>query len=72
MTYIKVEGKNQLYRDTYSNGIVNDNKTEYYNYINEYKNKIKYENRIKDIENDIGQVKNDLNEIKELLRNLSK
>lgn len=70
MDYIKVEGKNQLYRDTYSNGIVNDDKTEYYNYINEYKNKISYDRRIKKLEGDVEEIKNNVLDLKNFLKEI--
>lgn len=72
MELIKVKDKNGLYRDPYSNGIVNTNETQYKNYIENYKKSYIEKQRIKNLENDINEVKNDLNEIKELLRNLSK
>lgn len=72
MEYIKVKDKNNLVRDTYSNGIVNTDYENYKKYVDSYKKKIEESNRIQTLENEIGNIKNDLSEIKDLLRNLSK
>jgi hypothetical protein len=71
MEYIKVKDKNNLVRDTYSNGIVNTDYENYKKYIDSYKRKLEESKRIQNLESEIGEIKNDLNEIKFLLRNLS-
>ena len=71
MKYIKVKDKNNLVRDTYSNGIVNTDYENYKKYIDSYKRKLEESKRIQNLESEIGEIKNDLNEIKFLLRNLS-
>lgn len=72
MDLVKVKDKNGLYRDEYSNGIVNMNENEYKTYIENYKKTYNGKQKIKNLENDVNSIKNDLSEIKELLRNLSK
>lgn len=72
MEFIKVKDKNGLYRDEYSNGIVNMNENEYKTYIENYKKSYNEKQKIKNLENDVNSIKNDLSEIKDLLRSLSK
>lgn len=71
MEYIKVKDKNNLVRDTYSNGIVNTDYENYKKYVDSYKRKLQESNRIQKVENELDSIKNDLNEIKTLLRNLT-
>ena len=70
--YLKVEGHNNLVRDTSTNGIINTDKTGYRSYIELRKVKNKNLNRIDKIESDLNSLKNDINDIKSLLLNLSK
>ena len=72
MRYLKVEGHNNLVRDTSTNGIINTDKTGYRSYIELRKVKNKNLNRIDKIESDLNSLKNDINDIKSLLLNLSK
>lgn len=72
MEYIKVKDKNNLVRDTYSNGIVNTDYENYKKYVDSYKRKVEESNRIQKLESEIDNIRTDLNEIKDLLRNLSK
>ena len=72
MEYIKVKDKDNLVRDSYSNGIVNTDIDGYRAYIQNYKKAYNDSQRIKDLENNVNEIKNDLSEIKDLLRNLSK
>lgn len=71
MEYIKVKDKDNLVRDTYSNGIINTDYENYKKYVDSYKRKIKETSKIQKLEDEIGSIKNDLNEIKNLLRNIS-
>lgn len=72
MEYIKVKDKDNLVRDSYSNGIVNTDIDGYRAYIQNYKKAYNDSQRIKDLENNVNEIKSDLSEIKDLLRNLSK
>jgi hypothetical protein len=71
MEYIRVKDKNNLVRDTYSNGIVNTDYENYKKYVDSYKRKMEESKRIQNLESELGNIKNDLNEIKSLLRNLA-
>lgn len=70
MTYIKVKDKNNLYRDSYSNGIVNEDRKAYEQYLNSYAQKINENKKIEDLSNEVASLQHDLNEIKTLLRAL--
>jgi hypothetical protein len=72
MEKIKIKDEFNLFRDSYTNAIVNTDMQSYNNYISSKKTKEEESKKIESIENEIINVKNDLNEIKELLRNLSK
>jgi hypothetical protein len=69
MAYLKVKDENGLYRNEYNNSLINMDKNEYDNYIEEYKKKYNEKQKINEIENDMNSIKNDIEEIKSLLRN---
>jgi archaellum component FlaC len=71
MEYIRVKDKNNLVRDTYSNGIVNTDYENYKKYVDSYKRKMEESKRIENLESELSNIKNDLNEIKSLLRNFA-
>ena len=66
-----MKDKDYLERDSISNGIVNTDVDGYLNYIESYKKKQIFNQKIEHMENDMNQLKNDINEIKMLLRNLN-
>jgi len=68
MTYIKVKDKDDLVRDTTSNGIVNIDESGYNSYMDNYKRIYNQNSKIKNLENDVNEIKSNLNEIKDLLR----
>lgn len=68
--YIPVKGKDNLLRDSYSNGIVNNDIQAYKSYIESYKQKISELNKINSLEKDMNTIKDDINEIKDLLKSL--
>lgn len=70
MKYIKVKDKDYLERDSISNGIVNNDINGYLNYIEDYKKKYNFNQKVQNLEDDMKQIKNDMDEIKSLLRNL--
>ena len=72
MEYIKVKDKDNLVRDSFSNGLVSTDIEGYNSYIQNYKKTYNESKRINDLEKNVDEIKGDLNEIKELLRNLSK
>lgn len=68
--YIPVKGKDNLLRDSYSNGIVNDDLQAYKSYIESYKQRVNELNKINSLEEDMNSIKDDINEIKALLKSL--
>ena len=69
---LKVEGHNNLVRDSITNGIINTDRNGYESYLQLRKIKKRDSNRIDKIESDLNSLKNDINDIKSLLLNLSK
>lgn len=69
---IKIKDEFNLFRDSFTNAIINTDMQSYNNYLNSKKIKEEESRKIENIQNEIVNVKNDLNEIKDLLRNLSK
>tara|TARA_Y100000052_G_C2930229_1_gene73886 strand:+ start:369 stop:578 length:210 start_codon:yes stop_codon:yes gene_type:complete len=63
MSYIKVEGRPNLVRDTESGAILNTNRTAVENY---YKIREKHRNKDKQI----AQMQSDINELKQLVKQL--
>ena len=72
MRFAKVEGYNDLVRDSETGAIINTNKTEYEKYIAQRDSRNKENSKIENLEDEMNNIKNDLNEIKELLRGLTK
>lgn len=70
MDFLKVEGYNNLLRDTTTNSIINTNMTEYNQYIERRKLKDNENQKIQNLEDDVANIKDDLGEIKFLLRSL--
>jgi predicted transcriptional regulator len=72
MRFAKVEGYNDLVRDSETGAIINTNKTEYEKYIAQRDSRNRENTKIEKLESDMSSIRNDLNQIKELLRGLSK
>ena len=70
MDYIKVNGHVHLIRDTKTNSIINNNVSEYNEYISRRDSKLKESQKIQNLESDVSNMKEDLDEIKFLLRRL--
>ena len=68
---MKVEGHSNLIRDEHNNAILNNNSSEYDNYIRMRAKRKQGTDRIDNMENDLKSLKDDINEIKTLLRALS-
>ena len=68
---IPVEGNSDLFRDSSTKAIINDNKLEYDSYLSRKKFQEKESDRIEDLENDFDSIKTELNEIKSLLKGLA-
>ena len=70
MTYLKVEGHGELYRDSTTNSIVNRNTSDYNTYMTQKKTKNEEEEKVDTMEQDLAHLKNEINEIKSLLKGL--
>jgi len=72
MSRLKVEGHTSLVRDTYSNGIVNTNVSEYQVYMKRVKSREEHGDQIRNAVKDINNLKTELREIKNLLKEIVK
>ena len=72
MAKLKVEGHSSLVRDTYSNGIVNTNVSEYQVYMQRVRNRNKQGDEIRSAVKEINTLKAELREIKNLLKEIVK
>ena len=72
MAKIKVEGHDDLVRDTRSNGIVNTNVTDYEKYMARVRARKTQTDQIQDACREINSIKAEMFEIKELLKGMTK
>ena len=70
MSYLKVEGHGELYRDSTTNSIVNRNTSDFKQYMSQKKTRDNEHQKVDVIEQDLTNLKNDINEIKSLLKEL--
>ena len=70
--FIKVEGHSSLVRDSYSNGIINTNVSEYQIYMNRVKSREQHGDQIRNAVKEINTLKAELREIKDLIKGLVK
>lgn len=70
MDYLKVEGHSHLLRDKNTNFIVNNNMSEYQEYIARKNAKGEENQKIQNLESDLANIKGDIDEIKFLLKEL--
>ena len=68
--YIKVEAQDSLERDMSSNAIVNNNKSDYENFLRISEQKYKEKKEFEKLKNDVDGIKDDLDEIKSLLKSM--
>ena len=68
MSYLKVEGHRELYRDSTTNSIVNRNGTDYNTYMSQKKMRDNKNQKVDSMEQDLADLKNEINEIKSLLK----
>jgi flagellar hook-associated protein FlgK len=68
MARLKVEGFESLVRDTRSNGIINNNQTEYSLYMARVRAREKQGDEIRNTVKEINNLKAELREIKELIK----
>ena len=66
MNYSNVEGHSDLIRDNSTGAILNNDKSEYDNYIRMRAKRKEGTNRIDNMEDDLKSLKDDINEIKTL------
>ena len=66
--YIKVEAQDSLVRDISSNAIVNNNKSEYENFLRISEQKYREKKEFEKLKTDVSSMKNDLDEIKSMLK----
>ena len=70
MTYLKVEGHGELYRDSTTNSIVNRNTSDYNTYMSQKKMRDNENQKVDSMEQNLSDLKNEINEIKSLLKDL--
>ena len=70
MSYLKVEGQGELYRDSTTNSIVNRNTSDYNTYMSQKKMRTSKNQKVDTMEQDLAHLKNEINEIKSLLKDL--
>ena len=68
--YVKVEAQDSLVRDMSSNAIVNNNKSDYENFLRISEQKYKEKKEFEKLKNDVDGIKDDLDEIKSLLKSM--
>ena len=68
--YVKVEAQYSIVRDTFSNAIVNNNKSEYENFLRISEQKYKEKQEFEKLKTDVDTIKGDLDEIKSLLKSI--
>lgn len=68
--YIRVEGFDNLYRDTRSGAIVNVNEDLYLNAVEASKKRKAQQQAITTLQNDVSELKSDMSTIKDLLLKL--
>ena len=68
--YVKVEAQDNLVRDMSSNAIVNNNKSEYENFLKASEQKYKEKKEFEKLKIDVNSMKNDLDEIKSMLKSI--
>ena len=67
MSYIKVNGHNNLARDIRSGAIVNTNKSEFQMYMKRHKERNEQGDKMRNVCKEINTLKAELREIKELI-----
>ena len=71
MKHTNVEGHTDLIRDNSTRAILNNDSSQYDNYLKRRAQRQQGEDRIDNMESDLKNLKDDINEIKNLLRALS-
>jgi len=71
MSYLKVQGHPNFFRDNTTNAVLNVNMSEYKRYLNVKSAKENEAEKMDQIENEITSLKDDISEIKKLLIKLT-
>lgn len=66
--YVKVENHQDLVRDTYSGAVINTNRTEYDNYMDNYHRLKREKMELEQLKNQVSSLTSDMGEIKNLLK----
>ena len=66
--FVKVESEDNLVRDMSSNAIVNNNKSDFENFLRISEQKYKEKREFEKLKTDVNSMKNDLDEIKSMLK----
>ena len=72
MNLIPVENHKDLWRDASTNAIINNNRTEYDNYISNYNRLKKEQEELDKLKTDVSSLSSSVDEIKSLLKLLVK
>jgi hypothetical protein len=67
MDYLKVDGNDNLVRDTSNKAIINTNVKEYYNYVEKRNMMLKQKQELEKQSQEINNLKKDMSEIKDML-----
>ena len=70
--FLKVEGFENIVRDTSSNAIISNSKTEYQIYMQRAQKREKQGDQIRNVVKEINTLKTELREIKDLIKGLGK
>ena len=68
MSYLKVEGHRELYRDSTTNSIVNRNTSDYNRYMSQKKTKNEEAEKVDTMEQDLTHLKNEIMKLNLYLR----
>ena len=72
MVKIKVEGHDNLYKDTRSNAVINSSTSEYRIYMSKYRAREQQSDELRSACKEINTLKAELREIKDLIKGLVK
>lgn len=67
----KIQGHDGLYKDGYTNGIINSDQSAYRKYMQSVRTRQKQSDEMRNIVREINTLKNDMLEIKELLKGIT-
>lgn len=68
--WMRVEGEQHLYKDPYTNGVIDTDTAAYTKYIEQKRQRQQQANRLESVESRINNIESDLSDIKLLLTRL--